>query len=417
MIFLAVKRRKFIRIVSYLTAVAVVFAASGYVSQRAKAGYEETLGKVRLTNLTALCEYSREIGSGLRVLAVSSGDSTADSMAFVRDRIMGAVGCLNTFSSKNVKHMSKFFNKVYGFAEDFTGTDAEREAAINLSLYAQEIYYHLNDVSSAVLGGAYSLTEYGTAYNRNNLPYFEKYLDYSNGREKELFEQISPASAQAGGYALLNGADKISGAAAKDFAGRLTGINSSLWRNSDGTVSGVALHSLKYGDVSVDICERGGVLMRLVNPMPCAKAFYSSDEAAEFAESFMARQGCSTMRCVGKSVNDFTADFVFAPLVNGVLLLNAQIRITVCRASGGITFFDASEYVENYRTDVFRKENEPDAHKLLPAVLTLRETVQCIAEINGKNRHCLLAVSSFDGGEVRSYVDFQSGRVIKTEIN
>ena len=56
--------------------------------------------------------------------------------------------------------MSKFFSKVYAFAENFTGTEKERETAVRLSLYAQEIYYHLNDVSSAVLNGAYALTEY-----------------------------------------------------------------------------------------------------------------------------------------------------------------------------------------------------------------------------------------------------------------
>ena len=65
---MAIKRRFFIRVVSYLVAATVIIAATGLFSQRAKAGYEETLGKVRLSNLTSLCEYTREVGSGLRVL-------------------------------------------------------------------------------------------------------------------------------------------------------------------------------------------------------------------------------------------------------------------------------------------------------------------------------------------------------------
>ncbi len=412
---MAIKRRKFIRVVSYLVAVSVVFAASGMFFMRAKAGYEETLGKVRLSNLTSLCEYSREVGSGLRVLAVSSGDSTADSMAFVRDRIMGAVGCINTFDAKNTKHMSKFFGKVYTFAENFTGTDKERETAIKLSIYAQEIYYHLNDVSSAVLNGAYSLAEYASAYKKSDKPYFEQYLDYSNGKEKELFKLVSPASAQVGGYMLLDGKRKISETDARQIASGVIGINPTLWRKRESYYA-EELYSLKYGDVSVEICEKGGALFRMVNPMPSAEAFYSADEAKATARQFLRTHGFDGMTCMKKKSDDFNAEFEFVPSVNGVLLLNAGVRISVCLSNGEVTFLDASEYLKNYRTDVFFKEGSIDASGVLPAMLEINETSQCIADINGKTKRCLLAVSSFDGAEVWSYIDFESGRVLKTEI-
>lgn len=414
MIFLAVRRRKFIRVISYLVAVSVVFAAAGFFSQRAKAGYEETLGKVRLSNLTSACEYMREVSSGLRILAVSSGDSLADSKAFVRARVMAATGCLNCF--ENTENMDKFLSGVYNFAEDFTGGDAERETAINLSLYAQEIYYHLNDVSSAVMNGAYALTEYGSIYKKTDIPYFEDYLDFSNGKEKEIFELITPASAETGGYELLDGKDKISEDAAKETASRVIGINSALWRNNSGVAAEIEIYALKYGDITVEICKNGGMLYGLVNPKPCAAAFYSASDALEIAKKFMKHQGYGNMAEISTSASEFTANFSFAPSVNGVLLLNAPVKVTVCLASGEITRLDASEYLKNYRTDVFASEDVPDPEWLLPRNLQLRETLQCFAEIGSAQRLCLLAVCGFDGDEVRVYIDSSSLKVLKTEI-
>ena len=410
---MSLKRRKFIRIISYLVAVSVVFAASGLISQRARAGYEETLGKVRLSNLTSLCEYSREISSGLRVLAVSSGDSTADSMAFVRDRIMGAVGCVNAFESKNTKHISKFFSKVYAFAENFTGTEKERETAVRLAVYAKEIYYHLNDVSSAVLNGAYTLTEYEGVYKKSNKPYFEKFLDYSNGKEKELYKLVSPVSAQVGRYVLLDGKEKISEDAAKEIASGIIGINPTLWRINENADAEIPLHSFKHGDTAIDISESGGMLYRIVNPTQCKKAVYGIAESEKIAKEFLKNNGFSDMVCTEKELGDFEASFVFAPSVNEVLLLNSKVEIIVCLSDGEISFFDASDYIRNCRAEVDLSGN---AAVILSPNLEVRETVKCIAEINGKERNCILAVSDFNGDEVLNYIDAESGRVLKTEI-
>lgn len=414
MIFLEIKRRKFIRVISYLVAVSVVLAASGIFTMRAKAGYEETLGKVRLSNLTSLCEYTREVGSGLRVMAVSSGDSMTDSMAFVRDRIMGAIGCIHAFDTKSTKHMTKFFGKAYTFAENFTGTEKERESAVRLSMYAQEVYYHLNDVSSAVLSGAYSVTEYRSAYKKSDKPYFEEHLDYSNGKETQLFKLISPVSAQVGEYGIIADLSKVSPQTAKEFASLVSGVNSSLWRECESAGLPISLHSFKHGDVRVDICENGGMLCRFVNPVKGGAAFYTESEAENFASDFLLQCGFNDMVCTDKSSSEFSSVFVFVPSVNGILLMNAPIEIAVCLSDGTVTFLDSSEYLRKYRTDVETVQDEINI--VLPPNLEARETVRCIADINGKEKQCILAFSDFEGSEVRSYIDAQSGRVLKTEI-
>ncbi|MBQ8016214.1 MAG: germination protein YpeB [Clostridia bacterium] len=413
---MAVKRRKFIRTVSYLVAVSVILAASGYFSQRAKAEYEEILGKVRLTNLTSVCDYARDAASGLRVLAVSSGESVADSMAHVRASAMGAMGCLNSFDQESVENMSKFFAGIYGFAEDFSGSEAERKAAVQLSGYAEGIYYHLNDVASAVIGGAYSLTEHGSPYSGNEKPYFENYLDYSNGNEEEIFALVSPATAKPRESIFLADKAKISQADARAMASRVVGISSALWRICEKQQNGIEVFALRYGDIEIDICKAGGAVCRLINPLPCAEVFYSFEEAEKKAADFFKKQGYYDMVAVSGEQNEFAARFSFAPKTNGILNLTAAAQVSVCLASGGITDFNASEYIKNHRKDLNFSFGNPDLSAFLAPELVLKETLHCFAQVDGRERFVCVAICSFEADEAWIYIDASSFEVLKAEI-
>lgn len=413
---MSVKRRKFIRTVSYLVAISVVLAASGYFSQRAKAEYEEVLGKVRLTNLTSLCAYARDAASGLRVLAVSSGESSADSMAHVRANAMGAVGCLNAFDSANVENMSEFFGGIHSFAERFSGSKEEREAAVRLSGYAEEIYYHLNDVAAAVIGGRYSLTEYGSPYSKEELPYFENFIDYSNGNEAELFGLVSSASAREETGTFLSGERKIPPENARKKAKEIIGIKEVLWRISENQREGTEFYALKYGDIEVDVCKAGGVLCRLINPLPCAAAIYSLEDAEEKASDFLRKQGYRDMVKVSGEQSEFAARFSFVPKVNGILNLTAPVEISVCLASGGITGFNSFGYIKNHHSDLNFAFGNPDLSSALTNGLILEKVLPCFAQAGGRQRYIYLAVSTFESDKVLVYIDAASFEVLKTEI-
>lgn len=413
---MTVKRRFFIRAISFLSAIAVALAAGGLAAQKAKASYEETLGKVRLVNLTSLCEFSRDISAGLRLLAVSADDALTDSTAYVRAKAMGAVGCLNSFDSEKAKNISAFFNGTHSFAEDFTGSEAQRKAAVILSDYAQSLYYHLNDVTAAVMDGEYSLTEYSSIYSADELPYFENFLDFKSGSENEIFEIITPTSVQAGSGNFFDGKEKISENEARSIAGKAAGITPALWRENEAFTIGIEVYSFAHGDVAAEVCKSGGQLCRLVNPQPCNQALYSYEDAESAALEFAKKHGYTGLTVTAAKTNEFTADFSLFPEVDGVLLLTSRIEVSVCLASGKITYFDASEYIRNYRENVGFNTDEPDLSKILPNNLALQETVNCLVNIDGRERMCCLAVCYFEGDTVLAFVDSFDLKVLKTKI-
>jgi hypothetical protein len=88
--------------------------------------------------------------------------------------------------------------------------------------------------------------------------------------------------------------------------------------------------------------------------------------------------------------SEFTASFVFVPRINGILLLTAEIRAEVCLASGETTFFDASEFIKNYRTDIYVDTEIPDFSGRLPPNLTMEKADICYADIGGKKQICYI---------------------------
>lgn len=407
---MVVTKRKLIRIISYLVAVSVIFAATGLFSQRAKAGYEETLGKVRMTNLGSMCEYFRDISAGLRLLAVSADSSLSDSISYVEARVMGAKSCLNGFNAKKVKNIGDFLDTANKFTQDFSGTSEKRKIAVYLSEYAQEVYYHLDDVTSGIANGAYSLTEYGSIYRNEEKPYFEEFVDYSNGNEKELFDAAAPVSANENGT-YPDERENITEETAKKIAGEAAGINPVLWRNNG---ENEAFYSFCHGDVAVDI-SKSGLVCKLINPMPCRKAVYSLEESQKTAIEFLEKHGFGNMTAVKRENSEFTADFLFYPHINGVLIMTSPVTIELCRSSGAVVYFDSCQYIRNFRKDVFPPANLPDVSAVLPENLVLKQSLFCVAEIDGKEKICVLSVCEYNDYNFYIYTDPESMKILKTE--
>lgn len=413
---MAVRKRKFIRVTSYLLALSLVFAVAGFFTQKAKGSYESTLEKVRFEGLNSLCEYTLELSGGLRLLAVSADDSVIDSAAYVCSRAVGAIGCTACFDSTKIENISSFLSNAYEFAEGFTVSEENRNTAIMLSDYAEGMYYHLSDLSNAIINGFYSLSEYGNVYQRNSTPYFEDYLDFENGRENEIL--LSDAASQVPvKSSFLNRKNEISEEKAREIAERAAGIGSALWRSRGAEVkNGTEVYCFSHGDTAIEICKFGGTISRFINSVPCAEKVYSINAAAEKAKAFLNREGYNNMRIFGVKELSFSAVFSFVPEVNGVLLMNSAVKIEICLASGEIIFFDAQAYIKNYRTDVYSLGEHPDLSSFIPQNLQLHKTLLCLADIDERERLCYLVICSFKNKNVLLFIDFSSYKVLETQF-
>ena len=406
---MSVKRRKYIRTVSYLVAACVVIAATGYVTFRAKATYEAKLENYRFESLTSLCEYMHEISGGLSLLSVSAGESVAETAYYVGSRALVAKGFTACFEPARIENINTFIEYVYEFSETYSESDGKKKKASELSDYAEEIYYHLSDLSVAVMNGEYRMREYGSIYTADEKPYFEDFLDYSDGSENELF--TSSVSAQYHSF-VLSGRQTVTIEQAKKEAERLTGTESVLWRSED---DGDGVYNLYHGDVSAQISRQGGMLVRLVSPVACDKSILNESDAAEKAAEFAAMCGYGTLTAFDTALQTFTARVLLVPEVNGVLLFTSAVTVEVCLSSGRVTYFDGGNYIKNYRTDI-HGGGVPDISPVLPQGARNEKTFLCLADIDGRERLCVYAECRVNGKDVIYYVDYNSYNIIRTKI-
>lgn len=403
-------RRRFIRTVSYLLTVCVIFAATGYFLSRAKGYYESRLERVRLESLNSLCGYMHEISSGLNLLAVSSGESVADSVYYVGTRITGAMGNIVCFSRDNSENINRFLTEVYDFSQSFSGDDEARKKASQFSDYAEEIYYHLSDLSVAVLNGEYRTSEYESIYKRSNKPHFEDFLDYSNGKEDELFSQAEAVSLQAEKFSFVASKKTALPEEMKAKGSRITGVKEILWRES-GYDS--LFYEIYHGETFLEFCKKGGYICRFITPPVYGERLVDTETAKGIAAGFIADCGYGKTELLTAETDDFTSVFCFVPEVNGVHLISANIMVEVSLCKGNVTYFDARGFLENYHTEVEYGEIF-DVCGLLPHNVRVERTLLCTAEIDGEEKLCILAECSFCDGEVWIYVDYNTRRIIKT---
>lgn len=410
------KKRMIIRIISFISAVAVALAASGALLQKSKATYENVLGKVRLSGLTSLCEYTHDISTALRLLAVSGDGNVSESASLVYAKILGAQGSIACFENVKTENISAFLSGVSSFSQGFsdnTISEEQRKNALLFSDYAQEMYYHLSDVANAVINGEYSLFEAEEIYSRNDAEFFENNLDFSNGTEAELFSKFASASVQS----KTVGTDKqsVTVHTAKDNAAEFIGIQPQLLREKgEEDFNGVQTYKFSHNGVSINICRYGGEVCRFIDSHLCTDSRCGFEEAENAAKEMMKKTGCNDYELVFYQKGDFSVNFIFAPVINGILLLTGAVRIEVCLGECSIISFDAADFYKSYPKELLPLSKNADVSSILPDNLTFLSSSICYAGINGEEKYCYFVKCLLGGEKVFAFIDYYTLKTLKT---
>ena len=409
------KKRVIIRIISFISAVSVVFAASGLLLQRSKAAYEDVLGRVRLSGLTSLCEYAHDISSSLRLLAVSSDENASEAASLVYAKVLGAQGSITCFENVKTENISAFLSGVAAFSQGFSDNkidSQERESALMFSDYAQEMYYHLSDVANAVINGEYSLFEAGEIYSKSEAEFFENNLDFENGAEQELFSRFASASVLT--KTLNTEKESLTFQEAKKRAADFLGIQSQLLReNGAESLSGIQTYKFSHDGVAVNVCRYGGEICRFVDSHLCVSAECTNGQARKKAEEMMRKNCCEEFETVFSRENNTSVEFVFAPVKNGVLILTASVKTEVCCGECRVISFDAADYFKSNPENVDNLAESADISGVLPENLLLLSSRVCYAEIDGKDKYCYFAECLLGDEKVFVFIDYYTLKTVK----
>lgn len=358
------------------------------ISERKK--YEQSLEKIRLPALTALCEYSETVSIGLRTMAVSSDEALSDSAEFVREQSAGALADLYCFDYESVEGLSAYFESVNEFATE-SAESCSCEMAIELSDHAEKIYFHADNLLGNILNGKASLLESGENFFGVNLdvPFEKKEAEYSEA---------------TGNYFSGN---EISRNDALGIISELFNIESVLWREDETEYSDSALtYNYIYDDICIRIFRANGAVYSFSNSLPCRERQYSEEEAEKIALGFLISQGIENAVRTDSAFSEFTASLEFSPKNGDVVMLTSPIKIDICLASGKISEYDASGFIRCYNPDYSATDNHPDFSAILPEGAYPSEEMLCLKKIKGRSRLCYRVECRFRGEYFFLYYDY-----------
>lgn len=391
---------KRIRLFSFIISAFAVLGIFEFLGVIERREYEQSLEKIRLPALTALCEYSEAISVGLRTMAVSSDEALNDSAQFVREQSAGALADLYCFDYEHSKGLSEYFETVSEFARD-SAENCSREKAIELSQHAENVYSHTDRILNSVINGNLSLLE-----SEEN--FFGSRLDIEFEKNEARLTDADGNTPEAGAIG-ENDALKI--------ASDILGIEPVLWREDESEYSDGALtYNYVYGNIRVRIFKANGALYSLTDSLPCRERRFSETEAERIALEFINGRGIENAVKTDSSVSEFTASFEFSPKNGDVVLLTSPIRIDVCLASGKISGYDASGYIRSYNPAYTAIDNRPDLSAILPEGAYPFDKILCLKNIKGRNRLCYRVRCRFRGEYFFLYYDYHTlNNILTTE--
>ena len=425
------KRRKKIRIRSFLGALILGLGIWGTVGNIKAFGYEREINLSNQNSLFQLCEYMDSIETDLMK---STYAVSGEMLGTITDRLQrdtaGAKESLS-FLSPGETPLSgtyKFLSQVGDYTAYLSRkaergekiTDEERAALQELSTLAAELSLKFQYMGDLLSSDYFSFREISDAVV-NSSPESEGTVSY--------LDTISDAEEAFGNYptliydgpfsdnilnkksVFLEDKEEITKEQARKTAASILGTEEKLLVEENDTDGRLAAYCFRTEIYSISITKKGGYPLEIMSVITAGEEKHSRADAVEKAKNFLRLQGFSDMVTTYTASNDGICTVNFACKQGSFICYPDLIKVSVSLTDGRITAFEASDYLMNH------KERELPPFGITPdeAMKDIIGTVTKIsaAVIPGKDgteRYTYeLLCEGTDGQHILVYKDIETG--------
>ena len=425
------KRRKYIRIISFLTAVTLLFGVCAVVnavkankyrtlmlasSQRAISELCENLDSITVSlqkglysssgpMLAEICEQLNRCSSCAKV---SLGQLTNEDM--VTDTIYKFLSQVGDFTSSVNKNAEE--NKPIG--------QKERESLGKLYEYSQSLSEGLGTVRDGCFDGSVSLEKASKLITSDADGESAYYVDSVNDAEQSLADY--PTLIYDGPFAdsvlerdaeMLKNENVITFSdARKKAAGYIGAKPTELKRESDENGK-LSMYCFSKSGKTVAVTKKGGYLGYITNPDYSGIVSINEKEAVKRAKAYLDKIGYKNMKESYYSIYDGVCTVNLAYEADGITYYSDLIKVSVTLDKGEIAAVDARGYLMNhcYRNVSELEITEKQARETLSDSLTfLNGKKAMIPTKYGGERLCYeLHCKDGKNQEVLIYVDTETG--------
>ena len=209
--------------------------------------------------------------------------------------------------------------------------------------------------------------------------------------------------------------DEITADEARKKAAEYLGCEAGGLKKEADTEGVVELYCFSYGDRTVGITKKGGMLCYMTDPVYAGEATISTDEAIKRGKEYLKRTGFPEgMRETYYSTYDGICTVNYAYEKDGIICYSDLVKVSISLETGMAVALDSRGYLMNHRERKAEKNilSLKECRKILSPFLSVMSSDTAYIPLEtGKEALCYeFHCKSPEGQEVLVYINAQSGK-------
>ena len=420
------KKRTYIRIISFLSAICIVLSATSVFYAFETDKMKILLSAERERSLAELSEAIDAIGVNLqKSLYTSEGKKLSESGSELYRLSTVAKDSLSEITEENeqTETIFRFLSQVGDYTSSLAKKNKlskkEAEQLSALYDYAVKLSEEIGYLASGYYDGEISFEKAA-----GNLQSEEEKIDFLTS-----FSDIEQAT---GNYPTLlydgpfsdtvlkrdalfvKNEREITKEEGKSIAAKIMGVKPSDLKDETDRDSVLSLYCYSKGEKFIGITKKGGFLCYMTSPDFAKEATISTDEAVKRALAFLKDHGFIGMADTYYFTYDDVCTVNFAYRESGITYYADLIKVSVRLDTGKVVAFDAEGFLMNHRERKFSKDKmeETECRKAVSSALQIADVSSAVIPLkDGKEKLCYEyhCIDQKRGQEVLVYVDKETG--------
>ncbi len=365
-------KRKFIRIVSFLTSFIVVLTIWGGVTTYKLSRVKRQIKASQERALTQFGTYMDDIDLNLQKCLYSSGKTMlADISADLWRSSTSAKQSLSEITDGNteISGIYKFLSQVGEYTLSLnnklsageTITKEETENLKKLKGYSQKISENVNYLIEQEENGFLDFEEVKSTLQSDGSD--RLYLSDELNDTNQVIEDY-PTLIYDGPFSdhidrkessLLKNLDEISQEKAQEKAASFLNIKPDELYFLCKTNSNMSTYTFYNPTTTISVTQKGGLVSSMLTSSYAGESKLTTGQAIEKAKEFLKRIGYSNVKESYYSTNDGICTINFAYYEDGITYYTDLIKISIALDDGEVSAFDSTGYLMNHK-----KRNIPD---------------------------------------------------------
>lgn len=420
------KKRTYIKIISFLSAVCILLASTSIVYSVRANRYKILLSAERERSLAELAEAIDAIGVSLqKSLYCSSGKMLTENgnelyrLSTLAKDNLSSLTDENEYTETIFKFLSQVGDYTLYLSEKENLTEKEQTQLYDLYNYAKSLSKEIGFLADSYYDGEISFQKAS-----GNLMNEEKKIDFlTSFSDTEQTIGDYPTLLYDGPFSdtLLNrealavkGKSEITKEEGRNIAAKILSAKPTDLREESDQSSSLPLFCYSKGEKFIGITKQGGFLCYMTNPDFTKEATISPKEAIKRGSSFLKKQGFEGMADSYYSVFDDVCTVNYAYRENGITYYADLIKVSVALDTGKVVAFDASGYLMNHCERKLPTEllTEKECRKAVSTNLQIIDFSSAVIPLeSGKEKLCLEyhCLDKKHNQEVLVYIDRETG--------